>query len=257
MKKLLKPGDILLLGLAGVVDIYEEVKNPIGIAAYGAKELYGWVPKRFNKHNLSRVVSNRIFTGDLEKIIKNGQIFLRLTSAGKEKVRRDFPMLSLSHKKWDGKWRVVIFDIAEVNKFARESLRRKLKELGFGMLQESVWVTPHDIGQDMREFLESKKLGAYAFVLEVSGFLAGDKKLLIERIWKLEELNRKYDQILSEVKRLKSMYVTRSDRNMEPTSELLKVREKYLRILMTDPCLPKELLPEDWAGEKVRKAIGK
>ncbi len=151
---------------------------------------------------------------------------------------------------------------AEVNKFARESLRRKLKELGFGMLQDSVWVTPHDISRDMREFLESKKLGAYAFVLEVSGFLAGDRGLLIERIWKLRSLNEKYNELLTEVKKLNEMYVAYSGRYIEPTTrgknfkdEILKLRGKYLQVLLIDPCLPKELLPNDWAGEKARKAI--
>ena len=33
---------------------------------------------------------------------------------------------------WDGKWRVVVFDIPERNKNARNALRQKLKDLGFG-----------------------------------------------------------------------------------------------------------------------------
>src|SRR3989344_4682297 len=33
--------------------------------------------------------------------------------------------------KWDGEWRIVIFDIPERFKKAREALRKKLKDLGF------------------------------------------------------------------------------------------------------------------------------
>jgi len=47
-------------------------------------------------------------------------------------------------KKWDGKWRVLIFDIAQLKKLYREALRGKLKELGFYQLQKSVWVCPFD-----------------------------------------------------------------------------------------------------------------
>ena len=45
-------------------------------------------------------------------------------------------------KKWDKKWRVVVFDIVELKKIRREAFRGKLKELGFRPLQKSVWVHP-------------------------------------------------------------------------------------------------------------------
>ena len=47
-------------------------------------------------------------------------------------------------KKWDKKWRIVIFDIAQLKKTYREAFRGKLKELGFYPLQKSVWVYPFD-----------------------------------------------------------------------------------------------------------------
>lgn len=257
MKKLLKPGDVLLLGLAGAGDIFEEIKDPFGIAATNAKEIYGWVPRRFRRSNFSRMVLDRIKTGEIEKRVKGDDVYLRLTSAGKNKIVRDFPMLNFQNKKWDGKWRVVVFDIKEMNRYLRDRLRDKLKELGFGMLQESVWITPHDIGKDMREFLEERKLGATVFVLEVENVLAGDRNNLINKIWRINDLNYFYEEILNEVE------VILNDRVPLPTAyfkkrraeKIQKIREKYLQALLTDPCLPKELLPENWVGEKTRKTI--
>lgn len=46
--------------------------------------------------------------------------------------------------RWDGVWRMVIFDISEKKKKAREALRSKLKELGFRELQKSVLVFPYE-----------------------------------------------------------------------------------------------------------------
>ena len=46
--------------------------------------------------------------------------------------------------KWDGEWRIVIFDIPERFKKAREALRKKLKDLGFIKLQESVFAFPYE-----------------------------------------------------------------------------------------------------------------
>ncbi|HEY4518285.1 MAG TPA: hypothetical protein VJG48_01510 [Candidatus Paceibacterota bacterium] len=44
---------------------------------------------------------------------------------------------------WDGKWRVVAFDIKESVRHAREDLRDTLVTLGFEKLQHSVWVHPY------------------------------------------------------------------------------------------------------------------
>ena len=46
--------------------------------------------------------------------------------------------------KWDGKWRMVCFDIPESHKSARRFLRDNLKQLGFWHLQKSVYFFPYD-----------------------------------------------------------------------------------------------------------------
>lgn len=46
-------------------------------------------------------------------------------------------------KKWDKKWRILIFDIEEKYKIRRDALRGKLKELKLYQLQKSVWVCPY------------------------------------------------------------------------------------------------------------------
>lgn len=47
-------------------------------------------------------------------------------------------------RKWDGKWRVLIFDIPEKRKDMRKQIRMKLISLGFLKLQNSVWIFPYD-----------------------------------------------------------------------------------------------------------------
>ena len=51
MKKLLKPRDIFLLGLGGFLDIFEELKDPLGIMAKSYESMYGFTPKRYKRHN--------------------------------------------------------------------------------------------------------------------------------------------------------------------------------------------------------------
>ena len=47
-------------------------------------------------------------------------------------------------RRWDRRWRVVIFDIPEKRKSVRVSLRRFMEEYGFVRLQNSVWIYPYD-----------------------------------------------------------------------------------------------------------------
>lgn len=47
-------------------------------------------------------------------------------------------------KKWDKKWRVVIFDIPEKKKKLREQMRNLFIKMEFYRLQDSVWVYPYD-----------------------------------------------------------------------------------------------------------------
>ena|SRR3989344_596080 len=85
----------------------------------------------------------------------NKQIFISLTPEGKRKAGR-FQIDSLNivkPKKWDGKWRLLMFDIQEQRRFWREALRGKLKELGFYPFQKSVWVHAFDCRAEI-EILE-------------------------------------------------------------------------------------------------------
>ncbi len=47
-------------------------------------------------------------------------------------------------KKWDKKWRVVIFDIPEKRKQLRGEVRTILTGIGFVRLQDSVWIYPYN-----------------------------------------------------------------------------------------------------------------
>ena len=44
---------------------------------------------------------------------------------------------------WDGKWRVVIYDIKEDRKRMRRELREALMHFDFVLIQKSVWVYPY------------------------------------------------------------------------------------------------------------------
>lgn len=77
---------------------------------------------------------------------RNGETYLVVTRQGKEALKQ-FEIESVSIQKpdeWDGKWRIVLFDIPEKYKKSRNALRIKLRELGFYSLQKSAFIYPYD-----------------------------------------------------------------------------------------------------------------
>lgn len=263
MRKLLRTNDLLLLGLSNILDIFQETQDPFHIASNSYRAMYGWVPRKFRKNNFNHLVWRTLKAGYIEKVEKGGEVYIRITSQGKEKIQRDFPMLSFQQKGWDRKWRIVTFDIDEVNRQIRERLRGKLKELGFGMLQESVFISPYDIMKDFSEFISYYKLDNDVFILEASKIIIGDIGEFADKIWKLEKLNNKYMQIIKDVEN--SYLILDSGRLNKLNSKLGKkgkekinsIRKNYLDIVLSDPFLPKELLPFGWKGEEAKKMIKK
>ena len=247
MAKLLRNQDRILLLLGGAIDLFEEIHDPIGIFSSGYKNLYGWVPPRFRKQHAYMSIKRALKTGYIEKIFKNDQPYLRVTGKGKKKLVRDFPFLMFQKKKWDRKWRMVFFDIQETSRKNRDQLRRKLKELGFAQFQQSVYITPHDFAEDIREFLEAHGLVESVYVLVTNELLAGDEKALAEKLWKLDKINEEYRKIIEFWEK------ERQKRRRKKIDR--EIRSRYLETLALDPFLPKELLPSDWCRHEVEKLL--
>ena len=244
MAKLLRSRDRILIGLAVLGDILDKLMpdrnarlNILGLGCY--------TPPGYRKRSLHTAVSRLLKTGLISKAIKNGEAVWELTGAGKNQLQRSFPLLNWQKKKWDGWWRIVIFDIAVTKNWLRDKLRRKLNELGFGQWQASVYVSPHDVAEDMKEFLASEKLSGQASVL-VTRELWPENPEKIERMWQLDQLNRQYQSVVDFREKNKSGLDER------------KVRwliSRYLQAVEADPFLPKEFLPQPWFGETARKVF--
>ena len=72
--------------------------------------------------------------------------FVEITSKGEQKIKKFYAGEAVLKKptRWDGKWRLVIYDLKEKRKFLRDRLRITLASFGFVRLQNSVWVYPYD-----------------------------------------------------------------------------------------------------------------
>jgi len=110
--------------------------------------------KRLKKYPNKRVYdtfSRLKKEGSISFYEKNNQIYISLTKKGKRKAGwMQIDNLKIKKpKKWDGKWRILLFDIAEMKRMYREALRGKLKDLGFQLFQKSAWITPYDCAKEV------------------------------------------------------------------------------------------------------------
>lgn len=83
-------------------------------------------------------------------------------------------------KTWDGKWRILSFDVPENKKCLRENLRRKLCYLNFVRLHDSLWITPLPIEKEINELLK---------ILEIRYFI---RHMVVEKINFDTDLRRKF-----------------------------------------------------------------
>ncbi len=83
-----------------------------------------------------------------------------LTQKGRQFASRERLKIRTRDRKprWDGRWRVLIFDLPEKERRTRDRLRLELQEVGFIQLQRSVWVYPYQC--DDYILLLKKEVGA-------------------------------------------------------------------------------------------------
>ncbi|MDO8593914.1 MAG: CRISPR-associated endonuclease Cas2 [bacterium] len=84
---------------------------------------------------------------------------------------------------WDKKWRVVIFDIPEDEREARDSLRKHLADLGFYKLQQSVAIHPFDCRDEIDFLIELHDIRKYVRFMVVEYI---DNELEVKRFFNLE-----------------------------------------------------------------------
>lgn len=92
---------------------------------------------------------------------ENGLI--EITEKGKKRILQyDIEDMNIKlPPKWDGHWRIVIFDIPEKFKKARNALNRKIKDLGFFPLQKSVFVFPFECRNEIDFVSEFFNVGKF------------------------------------------------------------------------------------------------
>ena len=113
--------------------------------------------KGISKPRFKRSIKKLYNSGMLKEVKnKDGTISVILSGKGK-KTAEVYSLDNLKigkPKKWDGNWRVVIFDVPERIKKVRDALRMHLKNLGFYELQKSVFICPFPCTEEINQIVD-------------------------------------------------------------------------------------------------------
>ena len=129
---------IATLSVAGILAVGVIAPNVIGVL--GKMGLINRVQRRQNvKRSLTRLIEKGyvVVEDGKARLTPKGETFAVFLKEGSVAIKKP--------KRWDGKWRIIIFDIPEKKKYKREQIRMMLADLGCTRLQDSVWVYPYDL----------------------------------------------------------------------------------------------------------------
>lgn len=167
---------IYLLGM-GTLLAASVIMPGLGIAAGSivrVKRKYEWEQNqkewqkfniRFLRKNLRRLHHRKM----VEVVIKDGQEILKLTDKGQAKyLTLKLEDLTLKSGNWDGKWRLVSYDISKMKRNHQDMFRRMLKQMNFLQLQKSVYLTPFKCKTEIEYLRNFLNLSNEVIYLEIA-----------------------------------------------------------------------------------------
>lgn len=150
--------NLILLALEKAVDgcvRFEDFTNHYYRYHYGYPDL--------KQSSVSQAL-RRLRKGGLIELIDEKQLIYKLTDPGRDKTL--WIKMKLDDEPWDGRWRIIIWDVPEKRRVTRDLLRYKLKWLGFKQLQKSIWITKTNCTQVLREFIKQIGIKDWVRVIE-------------------------------------------------------------------------------------------
>ena len=148
---------LILVGTLGFVFVAATMGNAVQLLKYTPL-----IKKsKLKVFEINRGIKRLLERGLIEIKEDRDSKYLEITNKGKRLLLK-YELEGLATdkpKKWDRKYRVVIFDISESRRGVRDNLRVMIRSFGFICLQQSVWIYPYpceDIIDLLKQYLDLK-----------------------------------------------------------------------------------------------------
>ncbi|MCP4539628.1 MAG: hypothetical protein GY832_21030 [Chloroflexi bacterium] len=235
----------------------------------GSKELLEMVQKFRLSPDAIRAATNRMVRSGMLTKIGQGRENVRYTVGPQGQVIVDqfiikfvrYHIALMGQMTWDGKWLVVTFNIPEDHRDKRDGLRARLTALGFGLLSSSVWISPIDQEVNVKAAVEELVLDDHVTLLRCESiWMPGVESVrdLIYRVWRLQDLEAHYQDVNQGMELLMAS-LEQIEHGEAVDIEALFFKAMSLQgelmeiVLNEDPCLPLDLLPPGWPGQRTHE----
>jgi phenylacetic acid degradation operon negative regulatory protein len=177
------------------------------------------------------------------------------TSSGRKRFERAHDKIYFrAQGRWNGEWTVVIAPSSEIPAARRASLRRELLWEGFGVLCPGTFAHPSGDRRALEEILERTQTGPNVVVCTVrDSALTGTRRLpaLVSMHWELQVVLAAYRRFIGRLQPVMGLLLRGNAVTPEQAFAIRTlVIHGYRRVLLHDPLLPAELLPDEWPGRK-------
>ncbi len=200
-----------------------------------------------------RLVRTSVFRLQRDDWLSSHQVgrrsYYSLTPAGRDRfATATHRIYGAPADQWDGRWCLLL--LSALNAVTRDLVRKECGWLGFGALSANVLAHPAPDADDLQKTLQ--RLGVADDVVVIRGEAAdseGAMRKLAYASWNLDDLDSRYRNVVEMFSPAFEAVV--SDDELTPriafVIQTLLIQE-YRKVLLRDPQLPQELLPDAWHG---------
>jgi phenylacetic acid degradation operon negative regulatory protein len=150
-------------------------------------------------------------------------------------------------------WTVLWHQIPEDRRLERSRLARRLRFLGFGSVQDSVWISPHDHAADVASLLVELGVASFATAFVARLETQDGLPALVGRAWDLSGLVERYEGFVGEFAPFRRRGAVRALSDAEAFLVRTRLVHRFRGFPLLDPELPEELAPIGRArGQAVR-----
>lgn len=173
--------------------------------------------------------------------------FYAVTERGLRRIAELSPRIYGPVIEWDGLWRLLIYAIGEQRRKTRDRLRKELKVLGWAPLSASIWISPGDTLDAVRQAAEAGGVDDAVRLFAATYRGPRSDRDLVARCWDLSEIAGAYQEFVDRYDPRLARERERGTLDDEAAFvERLWLLHDYRKFAYLDPGLPSELVPARW-----------
>ena len=153
----------------GIADIYTAFSLPSlkNVLYPEMAEIYKNIRRKRSRRDFAKFINYLKRKGYIKLEKRKTLKIIILTKRGLRKVLLITQKKEKIKRRKDGRWVMVIFDIPEKMRKARDYFREYLKRFGFQMFQQSIWFSPNNVSDNVEKIAQGLMVEKYIKIMLV------------------------------------------------------------------------------------------